>query len=144
IKQRKVIEQWLENFRKRAAPTPAHIAPPRLESPIIPLPATFLQNTSRAATRNLNTFRSTKWTRARTSRKATSKMSYNSKTWAKNSDCGGPYPDAPKGNTARPQNFTGEYISDVKWRGGNLPSGKENPQIAPGPQGFRPELPKPS
>jgi hypothetical protein len=36
-------------------------------------------------------------------------MAYDSKSWGRNSDSGGPYPDAPKGNTKWPQGYTGNY-----------------------------------
>jgi|SRR5262249_20141714 len=70
-------------------------------------------------------------------------MAYDSKTWAKNSDCGGPYPDKAtrKGNSARPHDYHGKYSATIPGR--LWENGKEHANIAP-QQGFRKELPNPS
>jgi len=65
-------------------------------------------------------------------------MGYSSE-WGKNAASGGPFPDGPKGNTRRPQNYTGEYVTDIQYRG----DGKQAVDPAP-QQGFRKELPNPT
>jgi len=49
---------------------------------------------------------------------------------------GGTWPTMPKGNTPRPQNYTGKYVSEIEYRG----DGKQAVDPAPS-QGFRKELP---
>src|SRR5262245_16953851 len=73
-------------------------------------------------------------------------MAYDSKTWAKTSDCGGPYPDKAmrQGNSARPQNYTVNYAANIPGRLSRpQDDGAEHPNIAP-KQAFRKELPAPS
>jgi len=65
-------------------------------------------------------------------------MGYSSQ-WGENAESGGPFPDGPKGNTKRPQNYIGEYVTEIRYKGDGQQAVDPAPQ-----QGFRKELPAPS
>jgi hypothetical protein len=66
-------------------------------------------------------------------------MAYNPKDF-KNASSGGPWTDRStrRGNDSRPQNYTGFYVTDIKYKG----DGKQASDPAP-QQGFRKDLPRP-